>query len=333
MRTSNGKTAVARPLLDLGFDGYARRVGTLRVLPYHVKSRRALNSLGLYTYVMSHHELVPDPTSAILFTHLSPQSMTLFRNIFVIPVDIFLARCRVTPSGNLYFSAHMDEAPSGRWKEFLFLTDRLQADWLERLPGWSDNLPARPQPYPAARTGTAPQLHEGAPVFGGLLLDRHSSRLHKRRAELFVAGQVQSAGAHRLVVARDRVRLDAVSLLLHNLDTFQIAALSIQTAFVGPDGIARLQINQKRLFVDDRLWLMVVICLPDGNFHHTCHLIPSATIPSLMSWSSNPDGAIVFVDEIPLAEIPQRYQRFLIPIERLGHTVVDRVFKRWPLAA
>jgi hypothetical protein len=228
----------------------------------------------------------------------------------------------------------MDEARSGRWKEFLFLTDRLQADWLERLPGWNDNLPARPQPYPAARTATVPQWHEaGAPVIDGLLMDRHSSRLHKRRAELFVAGQVQSAGAHRLVVARDRVRLDAVSLLLHSLDTFQIAALSIQTAFVGPDGIARLQINQKRLFVDPKLWLVVMICLPDGNFQETCYLIPSATTPSLMSWSSNPDGAIVFVDEIPLAEISQRYQPFLVPIERLGKTVIDRVFRRWPLVA
>jgi hypothetical protein len=243
----------------------------------------------------------------------------LFPKVFVIPLPEFLARCRLTPSGLFYFSAHLDEARGGQWQRYLLDTDRLQTDWLERLPGWTDKLPPAPQPYLAARL-EIPQFHQAraAPLSAGSLTDRHSSRLQKRRTELFVASQLQSTGAHRLVVARDRVRLDAVSLLLHNLDTFQIAALSIQTAFVGPDGIARLQINQKRLFLDDRLWLVVMICLPDGNFHQTCYVIPSATIPSLMSWSSNPDGAIVFVDEIPLAEIPQRYQRFLVPIERLG---------------
>jgi hypothetical protein len=40
MNTSGGQTVMARPLVDLGFDGYPRQVGTMLVAQFQLKCRR-----------------------------------------------------------------------------------------------------------------------------------------------------------------------------------------------------------------------------------------------------------------------------------------------------
>src|SRR5207245_10926300 len=45
---SQGAVSVAMPLVDQGFDGYARRLRTLSVAPYQLKARRPLSHDGRY---------------------------------------------------------------------------------------------------------------------------------------------------------------------------------------------------------------------------------------------------------------------------------------------
>ena len=326
MRGSKGKTAVARPVVDLGFDGYARRVGTLRVVPYQVKSKRSLAN-GMYHYGLRPGDILPDPNGAVLFTHVTLPSITLFPRLFVIPVSEFLARCRISAHGNRIFSTRLSGDGVDPWKEFLVHTDRLQEDWLERIHGWNDDLPALPQPFP--NTGFAPAAaddRERSAVSEDVLRDRHYYRLHGRRSETLVAGLIQSVARHRLVVARDRIRLDTVSLLLHSLDTFKIAGLSVQTGFINPDAVVPFKLKQTRLFVDPQLWVVIVICEPDGGFRDPSLLIPSAAIPRLMPSVRDGHGLVTFVDQIPIDNIPLRYRPYVVPTRNLGEAILKRVF-------
>ncbi len=88
LHTSRGATTVARPLVDLGFDGYARRVGTLQVVPYQVKARRTLNPSKVLAYRVPVASVHQDPKAAILFAYFPAPGPQPFPRLFAIPVRI-----------------------------------------------------------------------------------------------------------------------------------------------------------------------------------------------------------------------------------------------------
>ncbi len=113
--------------------------------------------------------------------------------------------------------------------------------------------------------------------------DAREHRVRGACAELFVAGKVQAAGGHRVVVAADRVRVDAVGLLLHDLHSYCIGGLAIHSGLISPERRLAISFGATTFFVDPRLWLVILPSNRDGTFHETAFLIPSAAIQGLIS--------------------------------------------------
>src|SRR5919201_1918826 len=311
MRGSPGKVAVARPIVDLGFDGYIRRVGTLSIVPYQLKSRRYIRWDGVYFDRFRVGSLRPDPRAVILFTYVPPPGLSLHQRFFAIPVTEFIAHCpreKYLDQELFRFAASMSGDGRSKWEPYLVETERLQQQWLDEIRAWHDPLPPHPIPRPV-------QIHRSGEKPGGAKptdgrADPHNHVLHGRYAELFVGGRVQFAGRDQVIVAQDRSRFDTVTLLLHDLRSFRLAGLSVHTGFVDHRGYVPLNVRQQSIFIDPNMWLLLIVSQPDGSFHNTSFLIPSAAIPSVMPGTHDRRGQIAFVDRIPIADIRPRYRPY-----------------------
>src|SRR5260370_40550912 len=67
---SPGAVSVAMPLVDQGFDGYARRLRTLSVAPYQLKARRTLSHDGRYIAYPRAHQIPDYPKGSEDFYYL-----------------------------------------------------------------------------------------------------------------------------------------------------------------------------------------------------------------------------------------------------------------------
>ncbi len=312
LHTSRGATAVARPLVDLGFDGYARRVGTLTVVPYQVKARRTLNASALFVYRVPVAALHPDPRAAILFAYFPPPGPQPYPRLFAIPVPYFVAHCpREDAAGGRYFVFDAGLKGTGRsaWSKFFVELDALQQQWLDRLPGWktaAQSLVDEIEPTPAPS----------------------GSREHRIRGkcgELFAAGQVQAAAGHRVVVAEDRVRVDPVALLLHDLYSYRVGGLAIHTALISPERRLTVSFGGTTFFVDERLWLVILGSHPDGTFHETAFLIPSAAVQKLIPSVTASNGKIGYRATISLDPVSRRFLPYAVATADLGRVIQEKV--------
>lgn len=312
LHTSRGRTTVARPLVDLGFDGYARRVGTLQVVPYQVKARRNLNASNVYQYRVPVASIHHDPNAAILFAYFPPPGPQPFPRLFAIPIRYFVAHCpRDHVSGNEYFTFNAGLKGIGRsaWSQFFVDFAALEQQWLDHIPGWKTRLPA------LAREIEAPAATSGAA----------ENRLRGKCAELFVAEQVQSAAGHDVVVAEDRVRVDAVGLLLHDLKSYCVAGLAVHSGLVSPKRRMGISFGATTFFVDDRLWLVLLPSHNDGTFYDTAFLIPSAEVPRLIGTTTLGNGKFGFRATITLDPISRRFAPFAVPARGLGRAIREKV--------
>jgi hypothetical protein len=312
LHTSRGRTSVARPLVDLGFDGYARRVGTLQVVPYQVKARRNLNPSKVFQYRVPVASIHHDPNAAILFAYFPPPGPQPFPRLFAIPVPYFIAHCpREHAAAGEYFTFYAGLKGTGRsaWTQFLVDFAALEQEWLDRIPGWKKRLPAlksevQPLPVPS-----------GA----------REHRVRGKCAELYVAEQVQSAAGHQVVVAEDRVRVDAVGLLLHDLKSYRVAGLAVHSGLVTAKRRVAISFGATTFFVDERLWLVILPSNRDGTFHDTAFLIPSGEVPGLIGTARLGNGNRGFRATIGLDPISVRYTPFAVPMRDLGRAIQEKV--------
>lgn len=312
LHTSRGATTVARPLVDLGFDGYARRVRTLQVVPYQVKARRTLNPSKVLAYRVPVASLHQDPKAAILFAYFPAPGPQPFPRLFAIPAPYFIAHCpREHAAAGEYFTFYGGLKGSGRsnWSQFFFEFGALAQQWLDELPGWK-------KPMPAMIGG----IEAGPPAS-----DAREHRVRGACAELLVAGSVQAAGGHRVVVATDRVRVDAVALLLHDLQSYVIGGLAIHSGLISPRRRLVISFGATTFFTDPRLWLVILPGNSDGTFHETAFLIPSAAIQGLISTAKMANGKIGYRATISLDPVSRRYLPFAVPTADLGRVIVEKV--------
>src|SRR5260370_36097422 len=134
-------------------------------------------------------------------------------------------------------------------------------------------------------------------MIGGIEAELPASgaREHRVRgacAELLVAGSVQAAGGHRVVVATDRVRVDAVGLLLHDLRSYVIGGLAIHSGLISPERRLAISFGATTFFIDPRLWLVILPSNRDGTFHGTAFPHPSAAIQRIISTTQIGHGKI-----------------------------------------
>ena len=264
-----GTVAIALPLLDLGFDLYLRRIRTLRAHPVQVKARSFLEPDGEFQAGVA--SLHPDPNGYVLLPYVPPPDWQLHPRLWAIPIPEFLKLAQ--PHGDGYqFSGYLDAGfARSAANQFLVDTNQLHRQWLERIPGWN-------QPVRAAALGNGSNMED---------VPRPASRAFGKYGELWLSSQLMRAGLQNVALAQDRLRVDCVDLLLHDLRSLAIGGLVIHTSSLKARGIVQFRIRHDTFFIDPHLFVIIVPCLDDGALHETAFVIPSADIPAVTTASSD----------------------------------------------
>lgn len=305
---SQGLTAVGLPLLDLGFDLYPRRVRTLRVCPTQVKARSVLEASG--EFQVSVASLHPDPNSAVLLPYLPPPDWQLGPALWAMGTPDFLQLAIHNQDGSYQFHGYLDARFPSPANRFLVESRHLRRQWLDRRPGWSDPIP--PAPVPPAADVLPPVGRAGARAFG-------------RSAELWLAGEIMRAGLQQVAIVADRLRLDCVDLLLHDLRSYRVGGLSVHASTVNPRGIVQFRIRHATFFTDPRLLVVVIPSLADGSPATQAFAIPSPAIPEVTTPSSDRgDGG--YQGSFRLDPLAERFKPFAWERAALGPLILDRLF-------
>ncbi len=299
---------VAFPLVDLGFDLYLRRIRTLRAHPVQVKARSFLEDEEFRASIAS---LCPDPNGYIVLPYVPPPDWQLHPRLWAIPIPEFLKLAQPHGSGYL-FSGYLD----GRFaqsasNQFLIEVHQLRHQWLERIPGWKDPVPA-PQLWVPSETEEVP---------------RPASRAFGKYGELWLASQLMRAGLQNVVIAQDRLRVDCVDLLLHDLRSYAIGGLAIHTSSVNARGIVQFRIRRDTFFIDQQLLVVIIPCRNDGELHDTAFVIPAADIPAITTASSD-RGDPGYQGSFRLDPLAEKMRPFAVPTENVGATTLERIFPK-----
>ena len=297
--------SVAVPLVDQGFDGYVRRVGSLQVAPYQLKARRTLSAAGTYVAYLPVRAIREDPHGYVVFAYMPPPALSLYRRLYVIPVPYFIAHCpRDQATGRslaqYVFRGHLDGERPDQWKAFLNDLNDLGKRWLDPLPG----TPPMDRPPLAVPPAAKPALG----TYG----------------ELWLAAELERLGRERFVVARERVDVDTVDLLLHELRTHRFAGLQVKTATL-ESGRVEFGLSQDTFFVDPSLVLVVLPCSQDGRIGNTSFILPSVAVPRLTSRTTY-RGRPRYTGKIRVNQIGERFRQYAVPTERLGAVLLETLF-------
>jgi len=303
-----GMATVALPLVDLGFDLYLRRIRTLRAHPVQVKARSFLETDGEFQASIT--SLATDPNGYILLPYVPPPDWQLHTRLWAIPIPEFLKVAKPHGGGYL-FSGYLDRRfPQSAVNPFLVDVHKLRHQWLERIPGWKD-------PVQAPQLGVTSESEE---------VPRPASRAFGKYGELWLASQLIRAGLQNVVIAQDRLRVDCVDLLLHDLRSHAIGGLVIHTSTVNTRGIVQFRIRRDTFFIDPQLLVAIIPCLNDGKLHDTALLIPAADIPAISTASSD-RGDPGYQGSFRLEPLAEKMRPFAVPMERLAATVLERLFR------
>ncbi len=302
-----GMATVAFPLVDLGFDLYLRRIRTLRAHPLQVKARSFLESDGEFqASIMSLHA---DPNGYVLLPYVPPPDWQLHKRLWAIPIPEFLKLARPHSSGYL-FSGYLDARfPESAANQFLIDVHQLRRQWLAHIPGWKD-------PVLAPQLGATSESEE---------VPRPASRAFGKYGELWLASQLMRTGLQTVVVAQDRLRVDCVDLLLHDLQSYAIGGLAIHTSSVNARGIVQFRLRRDTFFIDTRLLVVVLPCTNDGELHHTAFVIPAADVPGITTASID-RGDPGYQGSFRLEPLAEKMRPFAVPTEKLGATILERLF-------
>lgn len=300
-----GSVSIGVPLVDQGFDGYVRRLRTMRVVPYQLKARRTLTASGSYVAYLPVRAVRDDPTGALVFVYMPVPRYALHRRLYVIPVRYFIEHCpRDKTTGRTpaqyVFRGHLDGQRHGPFDQFLFDLNDLGSCWLEPLLGKPDDDRAALAVPPVAK-----------PALGGY-------------GELWLASELQRLGTDRIVVARHRVDVDAVDLLVHDLRIHRFGGLQVKTATINA-GRVEFRLPQATYFVDPRLLVAILPCLEDGRLAGTAFVIPSAAISSLTS-TTRFNGRPAYVGHIRVDRITDAIKPHTVALSELGSTILGTMF-------
>jgi hypothetical protein len=303
---SPGAVSVAMPLVDQGFDGYARRLRTLSVAPYQLKARRTLSHDGRYIAYPRAHSIRDDPKGHVIFSYLPGPHLRTHRKLWIIPTPYFIQHCpRVTTAdGSIDQYVFQSPLEGGRsqWNRFYVDIDDLRTAWLDRIPGWK-TLPTLPLAVAPAASS----------AFGGY-------------GELWVSAQLELVGKNRLVVARERIDVDAVDLLLHDLRSYGIAGLQVKTATINADLGVQLNVSKDTFFEDDRLFVVILPAHRNGQLHETSFLVPSTVIPAITS--SIHDGTrLRYQTNFRVDPPSEKFRPFAVPTAKLAAAILRAAFR------
>ena len=298
---SSGSGTIARPFGDRGVDLYLRRLRSLRTVLIQVKAFQHLSPDGNGNLDLPITDVGDDLNGYLAMVHLPAPHDQLYRRFFLIPVREFRERCpRALLHGRdcFSFTGNFSGVSGDLWRDFLLDIDRLP-EWLGVMPGWTTPVPpvpVPPSPHPA-NVGDALTMWRGD------------------IGRLWTATELERAGGGSIVIAEDRVRLDTVTLLIHELSSRHIAGLHIRTGKVTPERTIHFEVPRAPFFIDDRLYALLVLLQPDDRVHDFCLLIPSNALPKLG-----------YSETITLDPLTKRFEPYRVPSGEVGHAFLKRVF-------
>jgi hypothetical protein len=299
--------AVAYPLLDLGFDLYVRRIRTLRVHPVQVKARSFLNPGGQFEAGIG--ALHPDPKGYVVLPYIPPPEWELRSRLFAIPIPEFPNLAQHDGDGFL-FTGYLDDL-TGAAGKYLVDVDHLDRQWLARIPGWKDPV-------------QAPRLQSGAVMEE---VPKAATRALGKSGELWLASQLMRAALNNLVIAQDRLRVDGVDLLLHDLVSYAIAGLVIHTSTIDSRGHVQFRIRQETFFIDSRLFVVVPVFRNDGSLHETGFVIPSEDLPRVTTLSID-RGDAGYQANFRLDPVAEKMRPYAVASADLATAVLNYAFPR-----
>src|ERR1700694_4832962 len=133
------------------------------------------------------------------------------------------------------------------------------------------------------------------------------------------------AGLQNVLIAQDRLRVDCVDLLLHDLQSYAIGGLAIHTSSLNARGIVQFRIRRETFFVDPELLVVLLPCTNDGKLHDTAFVIPAPDVPAITTASSD-RGDPGYQGSFRLEPLAEKMRPFAVPMEKVGATVLDRLF-------
>src|SRR5437868_9455745 len=134
------------------------------------------------------------------------------------------------------------------------------------------------------------------------------------------------SGLQNVVVAADRLRVDCLDLLLHDLRSYRVGGLAIHTSSVNARGVVQFRIRQETFFTDPQLFVVILPCRDDGTLHDTAFLIPAADIPAITTISSD-RGDPGYQGSFRLDPLAEKMRPYAVPVEKLGATILERLFR------
>ena len=299
-----GMASLAFPLVDLGFDFYLRRIRTLRVHPVQVKARNFLDVDQLFQVSVS--SLHPDPNGYVVLPFVPSPDYQLAPKLWIIPIPQFLRLAKPHDRGYV-FSAHLDPRSDEPATPFLVDADRLATQWFARIPGWKGTVQAPPieaqDPYEQ--------------------VSKRAARPFGKSGELWLGSQLMGRALDGVCIAQDRLRLDCVDLLLHDLTSFSLLGLALHACTITARGTVEARVRYSTYFVDDRLLTVLLVYRPDGSLHDLAFLVPSVEVVKGRLYNDRGDAGYVFNFRMdPLAD---RMRRYAVPAKDLADAILDRL--------
>lgn len=301
---AGGLATISRPTVDRGVDLYLRRLRSLLTVPIQVKGFTHVSPDATVSEDLLLSDVHDAPDGYLAFVHAPLPYDQLYRRLFLIPIKTFRERCPVvTAAGKkaYRFVAKVDADSRDGWSEFRLDIDRLP-EWLAAIPGWMHPVP----PAPASN--------------GEKLLELATASSHDNLSEahigrLWAMAEIERAGFDRLVIAEDRVRLDTVTLLLHDLKSGQIGGLHIRTATYPADRRIHFDVKRRGFFTDPRLYVLLVLLDRQHRPGDFCLLIPSEAIPELG-----------YSETLTLDPLTRRFKPYQLDAKEFGAALLTRIF-------
>jgi hypothetical protein len=271
-------------------------------VPIQVKAFHTLDPDGNGVLEIAVENIDEHPGGHLAVVHLPEPFDVLYDRLFLIPFAEFRRRCpRVQVRGKAVyrFVGNFTSEARDAWSDFVIDVEHLPA-WLDAIPGWTRSVP----PLPVLSEASILSNRGGMTLWRGNL------------GRLWTAGEIgRAAGPGRVVIAEDRVRLDAVTLLVHHLASHQIAGIHLQTLTVRPEGTAHLLIVRRSFFLDDKLYLLLLFVDKKERPYEFCLLMPSTEIPKLG-----------YNTTITLNPLTKRFAPFRVSTSDLGAVFLRKAF-------
>lgn len=296
---AGGSGVVGRPRLDKGIDLYLRRLRTMLTVPLQVKASLLVGPDGAVTHYVPEADLRALAGGFIAFVHIPAPHDQLYARLFLIPDHEFRKRCALVSYHRIAcyrFTAQFAGSVDAEWSRHAIDIDRLSA-WIATIPGWTE---------PLTHLRTLPPEEGLTKAEGHNIGDLGC---------LWASSELQRIALDRVMIVEDRVRLDPVTFLVHDLKTQRFAGLHLRTAIFNETRRIHFDVKRHHFFADPDLWVVLVLLRPDRRVHDYVLLIPSADIPKLG-----------FSETLTLDPLTRRFRKYQLPADNFGKEFLERAF-------